>query len=99
MNIKLWLDTKRNAVIVPLVAIQRGPTGTFVYLVGADSKVSVRGVKLGLTEGNDVTIDDGLKPGDVVVVDGAEKLAEGMSVTVRQRARRAPVVREEAPKE
>jgi multidrug efflux pump subunit AcrA (membrane-fusion protein) len=45
---------------------------------------------MGLTEGNDVTIDDGLKPGDVVVVDGAEKLADGMSVTVRQNSPRSP---------
>jgi multidrug efflux system membrane fusion protein len=90
VNIRLWLDTKRGAVIVPLVAIQRGPIGTFVYLVGNDSKVSMRGVKLGLTEDNDATIDDGLKPGDVVVVDGAEKLAEGMSVSVRQLDKRSP---------
>ena len=84
VNIKLWLDTKRGAVIVPVVAIQRGPSGTFVYLVGPDGKVSVRAVKVGLSEENDIAIDDGLQPGDVVVVDGAEKLAEGMSVTVRQ---------------
>jgi multidrug efflux system membrane fusion protein len=84
VNVKLWLDTKRGAVIVPVVAIQRGPSGTFVYLVGADNKVSVRAVKLGLAQDNDVAIDDGLQPGDVVVVDGAEKLAEGMSVIVRQ---------------
>jgi multidrug efflux system membrane fusion protein len=84
VNVRLWLDTKRDAVIVPLVAIQRGPSGTFVYLVGDDNRVSVRAVKAGLTEGNEVAIDDGLKAGDVVVVDGAEKLAEGMSVTTRQ---------------
>ncbi len=84
VNIRLWLDTKRNAVIVPAVAIQRGPSGTFVYLVGGDSKVVIRGVKVGLAQGYDVAIDDGLKPGDVVVVDGAEKLTEGMSVTLRQ---------------
>jgi multidrug efflux system membrane fusion protein len=90
VNIKLWLDTQRGAVIVPVVAIQRGPTGTFVYLVGDDGKVSVRAVKLGLTDGNDVAIDDGLKPGEVVVTDGAEKLAEGMSVTVRQPGQAGP---------
>ena len=84
VNIKLWLDTKRNAVIVPVVAIQRGPAGTFVYLVGPENKVSVRAVKIGLTQDADVSIDDGLQPGDVVVIDGAEKLAEGMSVTTRQ---------------
>jgi multidrug efflux system membrane fusion protein len=84
VNIRLWLDTKRGAVIVPIVAIQRGPSGTFVYLVGPDNKVTVRAVKVGLTLDNDVAVDDGLQAGDVVVVDGAEKLAEGMSVTFRQ---------------
>ena len=84
VNMRLELDTKRNAVIVPAVAIQRGPSGTFVYLVGEENTVSVRPVKLGLTEGNDVSIDDGLKPGDKVVIDGAEKLTEGMQVTLRQ---------------
>jgi membrane fusion protein, multidrug efflux system len=89
VNIKLWLDTKRGAVIVPIVAIQRGPSGTFVYLVGPDSKVSVRAVKVGLTEDTEVAIDDGLGAGDVVVIDGAEKLAEGMSVTFRQPVKQA----------
>ncbi len=84
VNVRLALDTKKNAIIVPLVAIQRGPSGTFVYLVDSDSKVTVRAVKLGLTLDNDVSIDEGLQPGDVVVVDGAEKLAEGMSVITRQ---------------
>jgi multidrug efflux system membrane fusion protein len=83
VNVKLWLDTKRNAIIVPAVAIQRGPTGTFVYTVNQDSTVTTRPVKIGLTEGNDVTIDDGLQTGETVVVDGAEKLTDGMHVTVR----------------
>jgi multidrug efflux system membrane fusion protein len=84
VNIKLWLDTKRGAIIVPAVAIQRGPTGTFVYVVQDDNTVATRQVKLGLSEGNDMSIDGGLQPGDSVVVDGAEKLAEGMKVAVRQ---------------
>ena len=84
VNIRLALDTQRNAIIVPAVAIQRGPTGTFVYLVQNDNTVSVRAVKLGLSLENNVAIDDGLKPGDRVVVDGAEKLTEGMKVSVRE---------------
>lgn len=83
VNVKLWLNTQRNATIIPAVAIQRGPTGTFVYLVQSDNTVTVRPVKVGLTEGNDVSIDDGLKPGDSVVVDGAERLTDGMKVTTR----------------
>jgi multidrug efflux system membrane fusion protein len=80
VNVRLWLDTRRNVTIIPAVAIQRGPTGTFVYLVQDDSTVSVHPVKVGLSEGNDVSIDEGLKSGDNVVVDGAEKLTDGMRV-------------------
>ena len=84
VNVRLALDTKRGATIMPAVAIQRGPTGTFVYLVAEDSTVSVRPVKVGLSEGNNVSIDEGLQPGDSVVIDGAEKLTEGMKVVVRK---------------
>lgn len=84
VNARLSLETKKGVLIVPAVAVQRGPTGTFVYSVGDDSTVSVRPVKLGLSQGNDVEIQDGLAPNDRVVVDGAEKLTEGMQVTVHQ---------------
>ena len=84
VNVRLWLDTRRGVTIIPAVAIQRGPSGTFVYLVGDDDTVSVRQVKVGLTENNDVSIDEGLQAGDRVVVDGAEKLTEGMKVAVRE---------------
>jgi membrane fusion protein, multidrug efflux system len=84
VNVKLWLDTKRGAIIVPAVAIQRGPTGTFVYVVQDDNTVTMRQVKVGLSEANDVSIDGGLQPGESVVIDGAEKLADGMKVAVRQ---------------
>lgn len=80
VNARLWLDTRKNVVIIPSVAIQRGPTGTFVYLIQSDDTVAVRQVKVGMTQGNNVSIDDGVKPGDRVVVDGAERLIEGMKV-------------------
>jgi multidrug efflux system membrane fusion protein len=86
VNIRLALDTRKNAIIVPSVAIQRGPTGTFVYLVQDDNTVTIRAVKVGLGVDNNVGIDEGLKPGDRVVVDGAEKLTEGMKVTARDAA-------------
>ena len=84
VNVRLALDTKRNQTIIPTVAVQRGPDGTFVYLVGDDSKVSMRPVKLGISEGNHVAINEGLQTGDRVVVDGAEKLTDGMKVAVHQ---------------
>jgi membrane fusion protein, multidrug efflux system len=82
VNARLWLDTERNVTIVPAVAIQRGPSGTFIYLVQPDDTVITRAVKVGMSEGDDVSIDDGLQSGDRVVVDGAEKLTDGMKVTV-----------------
>ncbi len=84
VNIRLWIDTKRGVTIIPASAIQRGPTGTFVYVVQSDDTVAMRPVKVGLSEANSASIDDGVSPGDNVVVDGAEKLAEGMKVVVRQ---------------
>ena len=93
VNIRLWLDTKRDAIIVPAVAIQRGPTGTFVYLVKDDDTVAVRPVKIGLSAGNDISIEQGIVPGDRVVVDGAEKLIDGMKVTVRPTPARAKTSR------
>ena len=77
-------DTRRNVLIIPAVAIQRGPTGTFVYVVRDDATVTVRSVKVGLTQGNEVSVDDGLQAGEKVVTDGAEKLTEGMKVNLRQ---------------
>jgi multidrug efflux system membrane fusion protein len=83
VNVKLWLNTQRGVIIVPAAAIQRGPTGTFVYIVQDDGTVTVSDVKVGMTEGTSVSIDSGIKPGDKVVIDGAEKLTEGTKVTLR----------------
>lgn len=84
VNARLWLNTEKNVVVVPAVAVQRGPAQTFVYVVQPDSTVAVRAVKVGMTQGNDVSIDDGLNPGDRVVIDGAERLTEGMKVAVTE---------------
>jgi membrane fusion protein, multidrug efflux system len=86
VNVRLWLDTRRGVIIVPAVGIQRGPTGTFVYLIKNGDTAAVRAVRIGLSVGNDVSIEEGLQPGDRVVVDGAEKLTDGMKVTLRQPA-------------
>ncbi|MBV8141203.1 MAG: efflux RND transporter periplasmic adaptor subunit, partial [Verrucomicrobia bacterium] len=63
VNIRLLLDTHKDAVTMSTAAIQRGVPGTFVYLVNADSTVSVRAVKLGVTEGDRVEVVTGLQPG------------------------------------
>ena len=83
VNARLLLDIKRNAIVVPAAAIQRGPKGTFVYIVKDDHTVSVRPIKLGPAEVEDASIDSGVAPGELVVVDGTEKLREGSKVELR----------------
>lgn len=86
VNIRLLLDTHKDVTTMPTAGVQRGVPGTFVYLVNADSTVSVRPVKLGVTEGDRVEVISGLAPGDRIVIDGADKLREGAKVAVRNPA-------------
>ena len=69
--------------MIPTAAIQRSPQATFVFLVKADQTVTVRQVRLGPAEGDQVSIDEGLSPGDLVVVEGAERLREGSKVELK----------------
>jgi len=84
VNARLLLDIKQGATIVPSAAIQRGPKGTFVYVVNeTEQTVSVRAVTVGVSQGEDTSIDTGLTSGETVVVDGTEKLREGSKVEMR----------------
>jgi len=83
VNIRLLLDTHKDVTTMSTAGIQRGAPGTFVYLVNADSTVSVRPVKLGVTEGDHVEILSGLAPGDRIVIDGADKLRDGAKIVIR----------------
>jgi len=80
VNAKLLLDVVHGATIVPSSAVQRGAPGTFVYLIKDDGTVAVQPVKLGPVDGDKVQVLSGLKPGDRVVVDGADKLRDGAKV-------------------
>jgi multidrug efflux system membrane fusion protein len=82
VNVRLHLDTMHNAVIVPAAAIQRGPEGNFVYVI-KDEIAHVRPVTTGTVLANDISIEKGLSAGEMVVVDGADKLREGLKVDVR----------------
>jgi membrane fusion protein, multidrug efflux system len=86
VNIRLLLDTHKDVVTMSTSGIQRGVPGTFVYLVQDDSTVTVRPVKLGITDGDRVEVLSGVQPGDRIVIDGADKLREGAKVIVRSEA-------------
>ncbi len=80
VNIKMAMDTLRSVTIMPTSAIQRGTMGAFAYVVQANQTVSVRPLTLGPVEGEKVAVLTGLQPDEQVVVDGADKLRDGMKV-------------------
>jgi multidrug efflux system membrane fusion protein len=83
VNVRLLLDTHKDVTTISSAGIQRGAPGTFVYLVNTDSTVSVRPVKLGVTDGDRVEVLSGLSPGDRIVIDGADKLRDGAKIVIR----------------
>lgn len=82
VNVRLLVSTLQNQVVVPSAAIQRGASGTFVFVVKADHTVSMRVVALGVQQGDRVAVTAGLNPGETVVVDGGDRLRDGSEVTV-----------------
>lgn len=80
VNVRLLADTVKDAVVVPVAAIQRGQPGTFVYLAKADDSVEIRVVELGATDGEKVAILKGLRVGDQVVIDGVDRLRDGAKI-------------------
>jgi multidrug efflux system membrane fusion protein len=82
VNVKLLVDTLANQTVVPVAAVQRGAAGTFVFIVSPDKTVNQRSVKLGVQDGDKVAILEGLRPGDTVVVDGADRLRDGSEVVI-----------------
>jgi multidrug efflux system membrane fusion protein len=89
VNARLLLDTKRGVTLVPGVAVRRGTKGAYVYVVGPKQTVQARPVRVGVSEGNDTSIVEGISPGDIVVTDGADSLRDGMTVTQRGQGRAA----------
>jgi len=83
VNIRLLLETRKNSTVIPAVAIQRGPQGPYVFTVKPDKTVEVRQVTIALTQNNAVAISNGIAPGEVVVIDGQDKLQPKMKVEPR----------------
>jgi multidrug efflux system membrane fusion protein len=80
VNARVLVETKRGVVLLPSAAVQRNSTSTFVYLINPDNTVTIRNVTVGVTEGDQSEISSGLKPGDPVVMTGADKVQEGTVV-------------------
>ena len=74
VNIHLLLEIRKNTLVIPAAAVQRGQQGTYVFAVKPDKKVEVRPVTVALTQNNQAAIASGLQPNEIVVTDGQDKL-------------------------
>jgi multidrug efflux system membrane fusion protein len=97
VNARLLVNTVPGAVVAPLAAVQHGAPGSFVYLIKPNNTVAVQVVKTGITDDDNVQILDGAKPGDLVVVDGADRLRQGASVRVAQDSTSQPATTNAGP--
>jgi multidrug efflux system membrane fusion protein len=83
VNTRLLVDTLHDATVVPAAAVQRGPNSTFVYVVTEDNTVDLREVGIGATEAGETVIEHGLETGEVVVIEGLDKLQPKAKVAPR----------------
>ncbi len=83
VNVRLLIQTDHNVVTVPPTAMQRGPQGSYVYIVKDESTVSRRPVVAGHEDESIAVVTAGLQPGDRVVTDGASRLMDGSKVKVQ----------------
>jgi multidrug efflux system membrane fusion protein len=90
VNIRLLANTLQKQVVVPSVAVQRGAQGPFVYTIDDTRTARLRQVKTGITNGDETAIASGLAAGDRVVVEGADRLRDGMHVDIRTQDARPP---------
>ena len=84
VNVRLLIETLGRIVVVPTAAVQRGPTGTFVYVVRSDDTVTVRQVRVKQQNDQQAAINEGLSTGEIVVTSGFGRLREGEKVTIER---------------
>ncbi|MCG8296132.1 MULTISPECIES: MdtA/MuxA family multidrug efflux RND transporter periplasmic adaptor subunit [Pseudomonas] len=90
VNVRLLADTLKQVVLAPSAAIQFGNDGTFVYVVNAESKVNIRKLKVGASDGEHTVIVEGLAAGDRLVLEGTDRLREGTKVEVVEDSSQVP---------
>jgi len=82
VNVRVLANTLQGQVVVPGAAVLGGSAGSFVFVVNADHTVSQRSITVGITSGEQMTVTAGLKPGEAVVIDGADQLRDGADVSL-----------------
>jgi membrane fusion protein, multidrug efflux system len=90
VNVRLLLKTLDQVVVIPTSAVQRGPDGAFVYIVGEGSKASMRPVTVAQQDDADAVISQGLTASEQVVTAGFARLKDGAEVKVSEPAAKSP---------
>ena len=80
VNVALNVETRTGVVLLPSAAVQRGQGGAFVYVIDAERLAQRRAVVLGPAMGDEVMVEEGLREGESVVIEGIDKLRDGLAV-------------------
>jgi multidrug efflux system membrane fusion protein len=88
---RIQLDVRKGALVIPAVAVQHGPQGTFVYVVGADDKAEMKPITVVFLQGDEAIVEvekgKGLRDGEAVVTEGQSQLRPGAKVVSRGKAK------------
>jgi multidrug efflux system membrane fusion protein len=95
VSVRLRTEVAKDAIVVPPSAIQRGPRGPYVFVIGAENAAKRQQVTVGYEDESASIVTSGLKAGETVVVDGASRLADGTKVAVAKPDADAPAVPEQ----
>lgn len=83
VSVRLQLGEQKDALVIPAVAVLTGPKGPYVYVVSKEQTVAMREIKVARTVADSVVVEQGLVPGDRVVVDGQSRLTPGATISAR----------------
>ncbi|TYP66230.1 MdtA/MuxA family multidrug efflux RND transporter periplasmic adaptor subunit [Stutzerimonas stutzeri] len=89
VNARLRVETLSDAVLIPSAALQFGSRGNYAYVVGEDSKVELRVLEVGPSNGDRTVVVNGLNPGERIVMEGTDRLRDGSEVEVVDRQKLA----------
>jgi membrane fusion protein, multidrug efflux system len=90
VNARIQVAIRRNVIAVPVTAVQHGPDGPYVFVVGGDRVVQKRPIKVGVLNKTTAIIDDGLQSGEQVVTDGHYRIQAGSKVEILTQAAASP---------
>lgn len=97
INVRVYVDTIKDATIVPMAAVQRGPDGAFVYVIDKEAKAQIRKIVTGRQTETIAIVQSGVKPGERVVVTGFSRLTGGEKVRVQMQQEKRAAPRTEQP--